>query len=388
MSKQQIWLGAMSLACSVLLSQTAKAELSACAPLTPSARSYVKFQPGYYVALGSVKWNNDPLPDTLEEIKSIPGVVGVQKRYFWSDIQTGRYTYNFDRMKADIAAVKAKGKKISIFINWKFKTDQGNNPTPAYLSNLTSAPTYYKMGGANTGPNAQGFTTALNNPVVANEFIRFLGKLKAVVDDDPAVSTVTFVESALGIDFSNMTTTQANTIKKNFWDQLLRIDKEASCLFKHTPVLQLTNAPASQFDNITQDFMKWGIAFGGPDVWLDDPALLTYPYYPTVAKESPIGVIVAGGNFLWYSHDDEVAQESAKEIPYDATTTVKMLANKARNELYSNYVFWKRNWGGDEYYTAFINEAKKLNTASQTIQPLYSGCPGYYQGICRIVKPF
>jgi hypothetical protein len=377
------WVGLLAVACVALAGKSAHAALAACTPLTIAQRGYVKFQPGHYVQLGALKWNYDPLPDTLGEIKSIPGIVGVQKRYFWSDLQTNQYEYDFKRLQADIAAVKAAGKKLSVFISWKFKTDKGNNPIPAYLSNLTTKPTYYEMDGTNGGPNAKGYLAAFDNPVVANEFIRFLGKLQAVIDGDPAVSTLVFVESAMGMSFTSMTSAQATTIKNAFWDQLLRIDKEASCLFKHTPVLQLTNAPANRFDSITQDFMKWGIAFGGPDVWLDDPDLLTYKYFPTVQKYVPIGMLVGGGNYIWYSHEDEVNQIEEKAIDYSPSQIIKMLADKARNDLYSNYVFWKKNGQGDQYYDAFIAEAKKLNTSSQTIQPLWTDCPLDFLGICR-----
>jgi hypothetical protein len=348
--------------------------------LSATERQYVKMFSGHYVAIGGINSGSDPLPGTLSEIKDVPGIVGIQKRYYWSDLQTGPNQFSFGRIISDIQSIGAVNKKLSIFIQWKYETDEDKNPVPDYIQSMTSDPTSYPMAGI--GPSANGWLTAMNNPVVSQEFVKFLGALSGAIDSSPVVSSIVFVETAFGADISSMTTDQQNQVRNDYYANLLEIDNAAARAFRHTPVIQLTNFPANKLSVMTQDYVANAVSMGGPDVWLDDPTMTAYDYYPLVKPYIPIGVIVAGGNLEWFNRADEVAQDPTKKIPYSASETIQRLADKAINQLKANFIFWRRLGPSDAYYQAFMTHVKKLGTPSQTIPPTDSSCPLNYDGIC------
>jgi hypothetical protein len=340
---------------SLFHASAANAETQVCRPLSRSERGYVKSSPGHYIALGAIRKGRDPLPDALKEIRSNPGIVGVQRRYSWSDLQTGPQTFDFRKLRSDIEAVKKENRKLSIFVQWKFRNSEGDSPVPAFLGKLTDKAYTHPLGGKNKGRSAKGFIAALDNPVVTNELIKFFGQLAKEVDDHPSVSSIVFGETAIGVNFDQVGPQERNRISNAFYEQLLRVDHESSCLFKHTPVFQLTNFPAKRLEEMTQDYMRWGVAFGGPDVWLNDSSMKAYDFYPEMAKKGPVGVIVADGNYHWANHDDEVKRDPSRRIPGTPDEIVQRLAKKAQNELKANFIFWKRNGPRDPFYRAVLN---------------------------------
>jgi hypothetical protein len=382
MLKRYTWLGILALTCPSFWGAFG-ATLPSCDPLTASERGYVKFFPGHYIAVGASRAGNDQLAMALNEIKDIPKVIGIQKRYYWSNLQTGPNTYDFTLIKNDIAKMKSQNKKLSIFIQWKFKSDDGLDPAPAFLSSLTDKPTMYALGGEHMGPYAKGYLTAMDNPVVANAFVAFLKKLAGEIDNDPAVSSIVFVETAMGTQLADYTAEQKSVIQNNYYDQVLRIDKEASCAFKHTPVIQLTNFPSKRLGQMTDAYKAWGIAYGGPDVWLNDPTMSAYSYYPSVSQEVPIGMVAAGGNMMWFNHEDEITNDPAQKIPYPASEIIQKIFQKAKNELSANYIFWRKLGPADPLYVSLLNQVKNIGTASATIQDTRVTCPPGMGTLCK-----
>jgi hypothetical protein len=374
------------------------------APLLASARGKVKFQPGHYVAIGSGPTVATRLTTTLAEISATDlntKVVGVQKRYYWSDLNgPGQYDWHFEQLRKDIDEVGKSGKKLSVMIMFKFSSDSDASPVPEYVRKLPA----YTSGGLSIlpvydlnadGDFADGQIAHFGHPSVRKHFIRFLTKLAAEIDNSNVVSNVVLPESAMGVKagkapYASMTSAQFAAIRDSHIDGLLAVDQQAACLLKHTPLIQLTNYPVVKLPELAAEYKDWSVGMGGPDVWIDDDDIeASYKYFPQLEPYLPIGLIVAGGNYNYVSHKAETVEESQRasytlqqyygwasaDVP---SKTVIELAKKART-LGVNYLFWKKNGDkGDKYYQAFKTEIAKMGTSAQTILPTFKVCPSNY----------
>lgn len=382
-------------------SPTPKPSVNCLAP-TPqklTSRGPVKFQPGHYVAIGGVS-NATFFAETMKEIAGVPQVVGIQKRYAWSDLQSGKDTFTFEHLKNDIALASKLGKKLSVMIMWKFDNAKGASPVPAFLKDLSTKRHEYPLGGEGKGPAAKGFIAAFDNPVVVSEFAKFLSELAKVVDKESAVSSIVFPETALGIDFKetfepDLTPAQQTEFHDAFIDGVLEFDKRAACLFRQTPVIQLTNGPIRRLKDMTDTYAAWTVGMGGPDIWTKDDSLerpeptwpkRAYDYYPDLETKLPIGLIVAGGNYLYPDHEPETLKDPAEQAKrthealngWDASRTTLELAKKGTEQLKANYLWWKKNGlKGDKYYQAFLAHLK-----AGTLPPVKTECPTNYGSKC------
>jgi hypothetical protein len=251
-----------------------------------------------------------------------------------------------------------------------------------------TSPTSYSLSAP--GKSAVGWIAAMNNEVVAKEFIKFLTKLSAVVDKNNAVSSIVFVETAMGTNLPDLTTAERIAVQNAYYTNLLAIDKNASCIFKYTPVIQLTKCPAPRLDTMTNGYMDWGVGMGGPDVWLDDDTIApAYSYYDSVEDKLPVGVIVADGNYHYFRHNGETPMHTeADDLPYSTPETIRRLALKATQDLKANYIFWRRNWGGDEYYEEFLHQVETLTESSSAFPQTDTACPNFFASICKALLTF
>jgi hypothetical protein len=350
---------------------TLSPEASACLtnpPLTPSERGKVKFLTGHYVQVGGGA-GSDNLTDAINETKDIAAVAGYLKRYAWSDIETSRDTYDVAQIRRDLDAVAAKGKTLAIMILFKYKNDSGSNVLPSYLGSMGDGDYYYTLGGDNTGPYADGYLAKFAKTWVTNRLIALMEALKQF-DSHPALAAVVFPETAMGL-------TVAQAEADEHYAGLMRADRASACLFRHTPVIQLTNFPKRLLSSMTSDYMKYGVGMGGPDVYLNDTSLSgagqAYTFYPTVEAKLPVGVIVAGANYK-YNNQDDFKSSTLNGLSEDES--VRQLANYARDNLKANYIFWKRDWAQEPYYLALLNRLK-----NGTLPQLDRTCPSTY--ICQ-----
>jgi hypothetical protein len=373
------------------------------APLLASARGKVKFYPGHYVAIGSGETVAARFTNTLAEISDPDlngNVIGIQKRYAWSDFNgPGQFQWHFDKLKNDIAEAARARKKLSVMIMFKFTNDFDASTVPRYIRDLPPSisgslsidPIYELNSGATF---ANGEIAHFGHPIVRRNFIRFLTKLAEVVDTDDTVTSVVLPESALGFKpgiapYRSMTSTEFVALREAHIDGLLEIDKQASCIFKHTPFIQLTNYPEVKLPVIAFGSTQFSFALGGPDIWVNDPKIKpSYDKFKEVGSQVPIGFIAAGGNYQYVRYPDDLPESERPNYTFQAqyhwatnevpSKTVIMLGEKAR-DLGANFVWWKRNGdSGDKYYRAFLEEVAKIGQGSPTIPALIRSCPRNY----------
>jgi hypothetical protein len=334
-------------------------------PLTTAQRGSVKFFPGHYVAVAGGPASKS-LADAITETKSLPSVVGYQKRYVWADLETDKDQYNLTQIQKDLDAAQAAGKKLAIMILFKYKSSTGGNAMPSYLAKMGDGDYFYTLGAEGAGPANAGYLAKFKQAWVVDRFNHLSSALKRF-DSHPALAAVLFNETALGL---SLATEEADA----HYAGLMKADRAAACFFRQTPVIQLTNFPKRLLASMTSDYMKYGIAFGGPDTFLNDPELAgagqVYTFYPIVEAKIPIGVLVAGSNYRYYNHQDFL-QDHPHNLSAD--DSVRQLAAFAKDKLKANYIFWKRDASTDPYYVAFLNRAK-----NRTLPALDRNCPSNF----------
>jgi hypothetical protein len=358
-----------------------------CARPTPSSRSYMNFYGGHYIGAGQGAFE-----DTLREIKEKGQLVGVQKKYFWRDLHVGRYKFNVDEIYDDIQKAKEANKKLSIFILYKYKSTGGAVPIPSYLEeqNTPEYPTYRAL----TGGGDAGYLAAMDHNGVRDAFIRFLKALAFKFqantpgsDWDKHVAFIQFTETAPGMDLGES--------KAAFFENLRIMNQQASCIFKHTPIVQNTNFPPGELLALTDNYRNWGVAMGATDIWLDDPSVdadnKVYDYYHRVTYDTGIAATVAINNLRVPNHAEELKLKHGE--PYESNTTrfgldtpqevVEVVAAKASEPastsrvedfahgvdgytLGANYIVWRRAGATDPYYRVLLNEP---------LPALDAGCP-------------
>jgi hypothetical protein len=389
-----------------LIGQFASAQVCD-SPLKAWKRGKVKYYPGHYVAIGSKAEVNEWYANTLAEI-SAPAfsgkIVGIQKRYYWADLNPAPDTYDFKQINDDIIAARHAGKKLSVMIMFKFRNNNFNYTIPKYVRDLPPATVgdqvlkpYYEINGDGYQPKSG--ISHFGHPEVRKHFIKMLSALAAEIDDRFVVSSIVFPESAMGIvpgeePYEDLTNSEFAKIRNAHIDGLLEVDKQVPCIFKETPFIQLTNYPPDMLPKMFDVYSKWTVGIGGPDIWTDskDKVQKSYGYIMDHKKDLPVGFIIAGGNYIYTSREGEKLH--IKKSPLEANyrhqnvngwtkeetpgKTVQLLAKRA-SELGANYIFWKKNGpDGDNYYAAFKKEIVKMRTPAQTIVPTIEKCPHTY----------
>ena len=101
------------------------------------AVSGVKWYPGHYLLVKSDITNTET--SQLLNDFNIAKVRGIQKRYFWSDLEVpkagGGWKYDFSRIDNDINLAKQKGKKLSIMLGYKYMASNTKSSIPNYILN-------------------------------------------------------------------------------------------------------------------------------------------------------------------------------------------------------------------------------------------------------------
>jgi hypothetical protein len=323
----------------------------------------VKFYTGHYVGIGGGMTSTN-LADTLEEVKGLPAVAGIMKRYEWADLEVAKDDYRFGQIQSDLDAAQAKGKKLAIMIMYKF-----GNPLPAYLASMENGDYFYTLGGAGTGPYSTGKLAKFENPWVVDRFLLFINALKRF-DSHPALAAVIYPETAMGFDMSTVNAA-------GFYEGIKRIDRVTACLFRATPIFQLTNFPVKYIDGLIRNEIKFGAGFGVADVMPADTSLTkpgaAYSYFPLANGTVPTSAIIAGSNYRYDSHED-FKNGIENGLSYD--DSVHRLGAYAAETLHTNFIWWKRDSAADKYYQAVL---KAL--ANGSLPTPANVCPSMF--ICR-----
>ena len=94
-----------------------------------------QYHPGHYIGFEVTRNGVGTMPDKWS-VAIQPGVVGVQMRYYWKDLEPTQGNYDFTQIAEDLADAAARGLQlIALIID---KTFNSQVATPPYLDAYTS----------------------------------------------------------------------------------------------------------------------------------------------------------------------------------------------------------------------------------------------------------
>ena len=301
------------------------------ANVQPATCEITKRNPGHYISM-----RNPDGTDMIPEL-ALPGVVGVQKRYYWKVLEPEQGEYDFSLIRQDLDAAQEAGLKLVVFVG--DKTFNGQVPTPKYLEEE------YTVKNRN-----RGYIALRWKPFVEERFVALLQAIGSEFDCDPAFEGIAIQESSLSL--GDMPLMQHGYSPELYRDNLIAVLRAAAAAMPSSNVFWYMNyLPKGQkyLSVVAESVLDAGVAIGGPDVLPDNKSLvrMTYPLYDELD----------GRATLFNSmQNDSYAHERAGDGEGKYWTLEEMFLF-ARDQLHVDYVFWNRkNWRKPEDSFSF-NEA-------------------------------
>lgn len=331
--------------------------------LASAATVYKPFTPGHYVFSSAPDFNTQDLPTFLNATAANGDKVfrGVQRSYYWKDMEPTYHAWDFSKIEAELALIPA-GQKLVIQFSfkawdpaggaWAFPDYIHNNPAGIYgdphATPSGSGPGYYIN---STTGNHYPF---LWNQNVQNRMKEMLAALGAQYDDDPRIECINMCESATGGATSGLNLVEDD----EYGDAIVALFIGMKTAFPDTRVIQYANFPKSQLPKYAYNCLLYNVGWGGPDIVQSDvvnnpdsaPSLVgsdgspgTYAFYWDYWNFSGVHSALYQGS----TYDLTIGNRAVKGAAVqnmDYTWTPQGFANNylnATQALHVNYLFWQ-----------------------------------------------
>lgn len=393
-SKNAVSLKKLGLMAGAMFLMPAFAMAASC-PILPSERVNVKWNPGHYQLIAG-KNIDTQLTNFIGNFKNVPAMKGIQKEYFWAELEPTKGNYNFSKIDADIAKLAANGKKLAITVKYKYQMSDGESSLPDYIRYLPKAtvngvvvPSYFVQGKVGDKSGNVGHHANLGHPGTQENFKKLLDALAAKYDGNKNFASLTFLETSIGADVSP-------AVQELFLKGLMKAEAHAGCAFEQTPIFQNLNFPRNKLPEFTANMKKYGIGLGGPDVFWGsfdkvepDGKILNglafkgapnytylgvYHYYNDMSKTVAIGQQAHYENFNYATHEDMIPEPGTPHR-LSASVSVDKVYDFTVDRLKANYMFW-------QVYGEELN-ALENRLKSPAGLPLATTCPAIYGGKCN-----
>jgi hypothetical protein len=275
------------------------------------------------------------------------GVEGVQVKYSWKQLEQGKDNYVFDDVRADLALVTSKGKKLFVQVQDANFTLEFV-PVPKYLER---DPAYH--GGVarqTSGPDRKpgeakpyGHVARRWDPAVRERFHRLLVALGK--EFDGKIEGINLPETAIDVPSTGPDVPVGYT-PAAYRDALLDTMATLKRAFPRSTAMMYANfmpesGPVGEpvlLRSLYERAADLGVAMGGPDLLPNRKwqLLNSYPLIHTFSKRVPMGIAV---------QDDNLADVDPKTRK---VVTVRELAEFATEYLGVTYIFWGTQ---EPYYT-------------------------------------
>ena len=267
----------------------------------------------------------------------LKGVEGFQVKYSWKQLEPGKDHYVFDDVRADLALVNSRGKKLFIQV-------QDSNftleflPVPKYLQ---QDPAYHGGVAFQTdGPEGKpeqakpyGHVARRWDPAVRERFHKLLFALGE--EFDGKIDGINVPETAIDVPATGPGVPSGYT-PEIYRDALLDTMAAMKKAFPKSTVMVYANfMPEPTGDpvllrSLYEKAAALGVAMGGPDLlphrkW---QLLNSYPLIHQFSGKIPMGIAVQDGNLA------DVDPKTGKAV------TVEELAQFASDYLHVKYIFW------------------------------------------------
>jgi hypothetical protein len=307
-----------------------------------------KYHPGHYVALNRSEYQ----AQFANAIK--PGVVGVQRRYYWKELEPSFGVYDFSEIEADLAEAARNDVQLVVFL--VDKTFNSDKPLPVYA-----------QGSAYMAANrADGYTALRWKSNVVTRFTLLIEALGKRFDSHPAFEGVAIQESAMGLDDSVL---DANGYTpEKYRDALIEILLSAASSMPNSRVFWYMNflqGNQSYLADIARVVAPTGVIMGGPDILPDDSDLKNaYPLYNEFEGKMPLFCSVQPNS---YRHIHATSGWSTKYW------TMQQLFNFGRDKLNLNYIFWSNVTNPAPSGSYSIDNAYPVIANNPAFNPTWTG---------------
>jgi hypothetical protein len=267
----------------------------------------------------------------------LKGVHGFQVRYSWKQLEQGKDNYVFDDIRADLALVKSKGKKLFIQVQDSSFTLEFV-PVPKYLER---DPAYhggvaFQMEGPEGKPEQAkpyGHVARRWDPAVRERFHKLLFALGKEFDGE--IEGINLPETAIDVPSAGPNVPSGYT-PEVYRDALLDTMAAMKKSFGKSTVMMYANfMPESTDDpvllrSLYEKAAALGVAMGGPDLLPNRKWQLrnSYPLIHQFSGQIPMGIAVQDSNLA------DIDPKTGKVV------TVQDLAKFATDYLHVKYIFW------------------------------------------------
>ena len=297
-----------------------------------------KYHPGHYISVTPDAQSKKDILDAIGSPHHHKGVMGIQKRYKWSSLETSLGVYDFSEIKSDLDLLAEQGKFLVVFIVDKSFID--SNPLPLYLQEKYSIPL------SKTSKSGAGFISKRWDPYVISRFKALFEQLGKAFDHHPAFEGVAMQESSLGLDKSTLGV-HSYTPEK-YRDALIQILTGAAQSFSSSQVFWYMNYLSENnkyISEVAEAVAQVGVSMGGPDVLPENKSLnrVAYPYYEQFKDKMTL--------FGSMQNDSFAELRAGRANEYWSMTDMFQFA---RDKLHVKYIFWNRK--------RFVGAAQGSNT--------------------------
>lgn len=359
--------------------------------LTPGTVG-VKWNPGHYLAIpGGVDESVDAylIKEAYKEMNSNPGIVGLQLRFRWSDLEKERGAYDFkiidDHLKM-VSTTGNKSKRIFIILDTKsFDAQKANREplVPSYITSPNNVGLYeggtFKYGSyiGNSLKDYHGDGIKFWNDNVRNRYAILIEELGKRYNSHTHFEGVCISETAMGVPLTPISAAS----EAKYFAALIHFNEKLRLVFPNTITSQLVNYPREILSDFTGKLKTMGSAIGGPDIFIEDKGLTTlgtmytppgaYTYYPKLS-----GTVAITPSVMSQNYTNTYMGSPTNRIP-----SIRELLDFGRNNLKATHMFWTRDSG--KYYQKALNLIRNLTTANDPAVKLNSICPTAYKACLR-----
>ena len=318
---------------------------------SPIASAATKWYPGHYIFIG-----RNAVSGMYNEVGNIPAVRGVQRSYYWDDLEPRKNHYDFSIILSDLEYAAARGWKLIIqFQTRTFGKGLQSPRIPNYLKTAEyDGGFYFEIRRGKPGPT----NALLGNTHLRDRFIALIHALAKATDEHPALAGVNMHESGIGepaVDSLFLKNWNWHSYKEAYWQAILRIDQAMAEAFTQTPVAQYYGHGAAKNKEFESHMLSHGFGIGNPDT------VLKY-WYKTKAD----------GSHFWFYYNYDMAARNHDAIPLmyavqspdypkneaflGQRNTTEATFDLLRNGLKSHMVAWGVAWGENRYHWDYVKD--------------------------------
>lgn len=267
------------------------------------------------------------------------GVDGVQVKYTWRQLEQGKDHYVFDDVRADLALVKAKGKRLfvqvqdSTFALEYMPVPQYLREDAAYHGGVAQQANY--PDGKPEDAKPYGWVARRWDPAVRGRFHLLLAALGREFDGQ--IEGINLPESAIDIPYAGPLMPSGYT-REGYRDALLDTMAALKKAFPKSTALLYANFmpevdPSGKpvyLRSLYERAAELKLGMGGPDL-LPHRKWQLFNSYPLIREFSdriPMGIAVQDNNLA------DINPKTGKRV------TVPELVTYASDELHVTYIFW------------------------------------------------